>query len=388
MINRIIWIILDSVGIGEAPDADKFGDVGSNTIGNIAKATTLELPNLCSLGLGNIENANLPQIKQPKGCYGRLAEMSDGKDTTIGHWEMAGVYSKDPFPTYPNGFPKEIIDKFVKQTGREILVNKPASGTEVIKAYGQEHMETGKLIIYTSADSVFQIAAHEDIVPIEELYSICQMAREMLQGEHAVARVIARPFTGEVGHFERTANRRDFSLSPPVDTILDLMKQSGQEVIAVGKIEDIFNGKGITEAIHTQDNMDGVDQTIAYMKKDNTGLIYTNLVEFDSKWGHRNDVEGYAKGLMDFDRRLPEIMDNMKDGDILMINADHGCDPTTPSTDHSREYIPFIAYGKGLKEGGHIGTRKTFADIGQTIAEIFDIQGLAFGESFYNLIKK
>ncbi|QUI23077.1 phosphopentomutase [Vallitalea pronyensis] len=389
MINRVIWIILDSVGMGELPDAAKFGDVGSHTIGNIAKEYGLDIPNMRKLGLANIEGMiNLEQVKQPKGVYGRVAELSNGKDTTIGHWEMVGIYSPVAFPTYPDGFPSEITDQFEAFVGKKILANKPASGTAIIEELGKEHMETGRPIVYTSADSVFQIAAHEDIISIEKLYEMCRQARDMLTGEHAVARVIARPFKGEPGSFYRTANRRDFSLTPPEATVLDNMKAHGLDVIGVGKIEDIFSGKGITEAIHTKDNMDGVDGTIAYMKKDNKGLIFTNLVEFDSKWGHRNDVEGYAKGLEAFDARLPEIIENMKDTDILIINADHGCDPTMPGSDHSREYVPLLAYGKPLKENVDLKTRKTFADIGQTISDIFNLEALKIGESFLKEMKK
>ncbi|WP_334300234.1 phosphopentomutase [Vallitalea pronyensis] len=387
--NRVIWIILDSVGMGELPDAAKFGDVGSHTIGNIAKEYGLDIPNMRKLGLANIEGMiNLEQVKQPKGVYGRVAELSNGKDTTIGHWEMVGIYSPVAFPTYPDGFPSEITDQFEAFVGKKILANKPASGTAIIEELGKEHMETGRPIVYTSADSVFQIAAHEDIISIEKLYEMCRQARDMLTGEHAVARVIARPFKGEPGSFYRTANRRDFSLTPPEATVLDNMKAHGLDVIGVGKIEDIFSGKGITEAIHTKDNMDGVDGTIAYMKKDNKGLIFTNLVEFDSKWGHRNDVEGYAKGLEAFDARLPEIIENMKDTDILIINADHGCDPTMPGSDHSREYVPLLAYGKPLKENVDLKTRKTFADIGQTISDIFNLEALKIGESFLKEMKK
>ncbi|WP_458784623.1 phosphopentomutase [Vallitalea sediminicola] len=387
--NRVIWIILDSVGMGELPDADKFGDIGSNTIGNIAKELKLDVPNMRKLGLANIEGmVNLEKVEEPEGVYGRIGEISNGKDTTIGHWEMVGIYSPIAFPTYPNGFPAEVTDKFEDFVGKKILGNKPASGTAILEELGKEHMETGRLIVYTSADSVFQIAAHEEIVPVEKLYDICREARKILSNEHAVARVIARPFLGEPGSFYRTANRRDFSLVPPKDTLLDILKQSGKDVIGVGKIEDIFSGKGITEAIHTKDNMDGVDKTIEYMNKDNEGLIFTNLVEFDSKWGHRNNVEGYAKGLEEFDLRLPEIIENMRDTDVIMINADHGCDPTTPSTDHSREYVPFLAYGKNLKENTDLKTRKTFSDIGQTIADILDVNQLEIGESFLRDIKK
>ncbi len=389
MINRVIWIILDSVGMGELPDAAKFGDEGSNTIGNIAKEYGLDLPNMRKLGLANIEGmVNLEKVDRPDGVYGRIAELSNGKDTTIGHWEMVGIHSPIAFPTYPDGFPADITNQFEEFAGKKILGNKPASGTAILEELGKEHMETGRPIVYTSADSVFQIAAHEDVVPIEKLYEMCRAARDILKGEHAVARVIARPFKGELGSFYRTANRRDFSLVPPETTVLDNMKAHGLDVIGVGKIEDIFSEKGITEAIHTKDNMDGVDGTIAYMKKDNKGLIFTNLVEFDSQWGHRNNVEGYAKGLEAFDARLPEIVENMKDTDILMINADHGCDPTMPGSDHSREHVPFLAYGKPLKENVDLKTRKTFADLGQTISDIFDLEKLKNGESFLDEIKR
>lgn len=383
MIDRVIWIILDSVGMGELPDADRFNDIGSNTIGNIAKQYGLDLPNMRKLGLANIEGmVNLEKVEEPVGVYGRVAELSNGKDTTIGHWEMVGIHSPNAFPTYPNGFPKEVTDKFEEYVGKQILGNKPASGTAILEELGEEHIKTGRPIVYTSADSVFQIAAHEDIVPIEKLYDMCQAARDILVDKHAVARVIARPFKGELGSFYRTANRRDFSLLPPEEMLLDVIKDKELDVIGVGKIEDIFSGKGITEAIHTKDNMDGVDQTIKYMQQDNKGLIFTNLVEFDSAWGHRNNVEGYAKGLEAFDSRLLEIISNMKDTDVLMINADHGCDPTMPGTDHSREYVPFLAYGKSLKSNTDLKTRKTFADIGQTIGEILGVKKLKIGESF------
>lgn len=390
MINRVIWIILDSVGMGELPDADKFGDVGSNTIGNIATKRGLKVPNLINLGLGNIEGmVGLEPVKNPIGSFGRVAELSNGKDTTIGHWEMVGIHSPVAFPTYNNGFPEEIINEFIQKTGcKDILGNKVASGTEIIKELGDEHVQTGFPIIYTSADSVFQIAAHEEVIPIKELYRICKIAREILKGEHAVARVIARPFLGDSGDYYRTSNRHDYSLIPPEDTVLDRLQDNNYDVIGVGKIEDIFSGKGITQATHTKDNMNGVDQTLKYMKEENRGLIFTNLVEFDSKWGHRNDVEGYAKGLEDFDKRLPEIISAMKDTDILILNADHGCDPTTVSTDHSREYVPLLIYGKNIKNNINLKTRKTFADIGQTIADIFSVEKLKVGESFLEDIKK
>lgn len=383
-IDRVIWVVLDSVGMGEMPDSKDYGDVGVNTIGNVSKALGgLKLPNLEALGLGNIEGiSGVNSVGAPKGCYARLAEASKGKDTTTGHWEMSGIISETPFPTYPNGFPKEIIDAFVKAAGRDILGNKPASGTEILDELGEEHMKTGKVIVYTSADSVFQIAAHEEIVPLEELYRMCEAARNILVEEHAVARVIARPFLGKPGAFTRTPNRRDFSLVPPYDTILDKMKKIGCNIMAVGKIEDIFSGKGITEAVHTKDNMDGVNKTLEYMKEDKKGLIFTNLVDFDMKWGHRNDYKAYGKGLEDFDVRLPEILNAMGEKDILLITADHGCDPTTPGTDHTREYVPFLAFGKALKEGVNLGTRSSFADIGQTLAEVFNTEKLQNGESF------
>lgn len=388
MINRVIWIVLDSVGMGALPDAYKYGDENSNTLGNISKAIGgLNLPNIEKLGLGNIDGMiGIKKEESPLGCYGRLSEISNGKDTTTGHWEMVGINSKEPLPTYPKGFPREIIEEFEKATGRKVIGNKTASGTAIIEEMGEEHIRTGNLIVYTSADSVFQIAAHEEVIPLVELYRYCEIARNILKGEHAVGRVIARPFVGEVGNFTRTSNRRDFSLVPPYNTVLDNLKSHKFDVIAVGKIEDIFSGKGITEAVHTKDNMDGVDKTLEFMKKDNKGLIFTNLVDFDMKWGHRNDVEGYAKGLNAFDERLNEIMDSMQDKDVLFITADHGCDPTTPGTDHSREYVPFLAYGKALKGNINLGTRKSFADIGQTISEIFSLEPIKIGESFLEKI--
>lgn len=384
MINRVIWIVLDSVGMGELPDAEKFGDVGANTIGNISKAVSgLKLPNMVNLGLGNIENIKgVESCEAPIGCYARFKEASNGKDTTTGHWEMGGVVSKIAFPTYPNGFPSDVIEKFERLTGRKVIGNKPASGTAILDELGEEHMKSGSVIVYTSADSVFQIAAHEEIVSIDELYKMCEIAREMLNGEHAVARVIARPFIGNPGSFTRTPNRRDFSLTPPHDTVLNKIKNAGLDVIGVGKIEDIFCGQGITEAIHTKDNMDGVDKTLEYMSKEIKGLIFTNLVDFDMKWGHRNDFKAYAKGLEEFDLRLKEIIDSMKESDVLFITADHGCDPTMPGTDHSREHVPFLAYGKELKENINLKTRNSFADIGQTVAEILNVENIKNGESF------
>jgi len=389
-IDRVIWIVLDSVGMGAMPDAELFGDVDVNTIGHVSQALGgLKVPNMESIGLGNIDEIQgLNKVESPRGCYGRFAEASRGKDTTTGHWEMAGVVSMVPFPTYPNGFPEEIIKAFEKATGRGVIGNKPASGTVILDELGEEHMKTGKVIVYTSADSVFQIAAHEDVVPLEELYNMCRIARDILVKEHAVARVIARPFVGKPGSFTRTPNRRDFSLLPPHDTVLDKLKKAGYHVMAVGKIEDIFSGQGITEAVHTTDNMDGVDKTLDYMKENKKGIIFTNLVDFDMKWGHRRDYKAYGKGLEDFDARLPEILNAMEDSDVLFITADHGCDPTAPGTDHTREYVPFLAYGKALKENVNLGTRNTFADIGQTIAEIFGTEKIQNGESFLKEIVK
>ncbi len=390
MINRVIWIVLDSVGMGEMPDAEKFGDVGANTIGNVSKALGgLKLPNMSKLGLGNIENIKgVDKCEAPIGCYARFREASNGKDTTTGHWEMGGVISEVAFPTYPNGFPSDIIKEFEEKTGRKVIGNKPASGTAILDELGEEQMRDGSVIVYTSADSVFQIAAHEEVVHLDELYKMCNIAREMLKGEHAVARVIARPFVGTPGNFTRTPNRRDFSLVPPYDTVLNKIKNKGLDVLAVGKIEDIFCGQGITDAVHTKSNMDGVDKTLEYMREDNKGLIFTNLVDFDMKWGHRNDVESYGRGLEEFDVRLKEIMDEMKDTDVLFITADHGCDPTFPGTDHTREHVPFLAYGKALKENVNLGTRNTFSDMGQTIAEILNVDKIKNGESFLNDIVK
>ncbi len=383
-INRIVWIVLDSVGIGELPDAEKFGDVGSNTLCNTAKAVGgLNVSNMVKLGLGNIAGVtDVDKCEAPVGCYGRLAEISNGKDTTIGHWEMAGIYTPEPFPVYPDGFPAEVIDAFVKKTGVPgVLANRPASGTQIIAELGDEHIRTGKPIVYTSADSVFQIAAHEDVIPLDKLYKMCEDAREILSGKHAVARVIARPFVGKDGAFTRTANRRDFSLKPTTDNVLNRAIDAGFDVIGVGKIEDIFAGVGITEAIHTKDNQDGVDVTIKYMKQDNKGIIFTNLVEFDSVWGHRNDYEGYARGLAEFDARLPEIMKALREDDCLIITADHGCDPTTPSTDHSREYVPLLIYGDKIRAGVNLGTGETYGDIAQTIAELLGLPKVNIGTS-------
>lgn len=390
MVERVIWLVMDSVGMGYLPDAADYGDVGANTIGNISKTLGgLKLDNLESLGYGNIEGIEgLKRVESPKGCFARFAELSKGKDTTTGHWEMVGIVSEQPFPTYPDGFPKEIVDKFESVTGKKMIGNKPASGTAILDELGEEHMKTGNPIVYTSADSVFQIAAHEDIIPLEELYDMCQKSRDFLQGEHGVARVIARPFTGEVGNFKRTSNRHDFSLTPPHAIVLDSLKDEGLAVMAVGKIEDIFLGQGVTEAVHTKDNMDGMNKTLEYMEQNKKGLIFTNLVDFDMHWGHRNDVEAYGRGLEAFDIKLKEVLDAMTDTDVLFITADHGCDPTFPGTDHTREYVPFIAFGKPLKEGVDMKTKHSFADMGQTIADMFNVKPIKNGTSFLKEIIK
>lgn len=388
--SRVIWMVIDSVGIGALPDSEKFGDVNVNTLGNIVKTyKDIKIPNMINLGLSNIEGVeSLESINNPKGSFGRAKEVSKGKDTTTGHWEMTGVLVETPFKTYENGFPKEIIEEFERKTNRKVIGNKPASGTAILDELGEQQMKTGEVIVYTSADSVFQIAAHEEIIPLDELYRMCEIAREIMMGENAVARIIARPFIGTPGSFERTANRRDYSLSPFEDTVLDNIKNANLDVIGVGKIEDIFNKQGITEAIHTKDNMDGVDQTINYMKKDNKGLIFTNLVDFDSKYGHRRDVEGYKNALEEFDARIPEILENMKDDDILIINSDHGNDPTYKGTDHTREYIPILVYGKNVVNGYNLGTRNSFADIGATVADILNVDSPKNGKSFKNEIIK
>ncbi|MDK2793736.1 MAG: phosphopentomutase [Caldanaerobacter sp.] len=343
MLQRVILIVLDSVGVGELPDAYKFGDEGTNTLGHVVEKTGIKLPTMEKLGLGNIiPLKTVAPNPNAIGAYGKMAEKSAGKDTTTGHWEIAGLIVEKPFPTYPEGFPKEIIEEFEKRIGRKVLGNKPASGTEIIKELGEEHIKTGYPTVYTSADSVFQIAAHEEVIPLEELYRMCEIAREILKGDHAVGRVIARPFIGSPGNFVRTANRKDFSLKPFGPTVLDMLKEAGYQVYAVGKIEDIFAGQGITDSIHTGNNDEGITATIEAMDAVKKGIIFTNLVDFDMVYGHRNDVNGYAKALKHFDERLPEIMLRLKEEDLLIITADHGCDPTTPGTDHTREYVPLL----------------------------------------------
>lgn len=384
MIKRVVLIVLDSVGIGELPDAALYGDEGSDTLDNISKKLGgLKLPNMSALGLGNIEGVDrIEKVSSPIGAYGRCGEVSPGKDTTTGHWEISGIQLDRAFPTYPEGFPDEVIKEFESLIGTKILANRPASGTAIIQELGDEHVKTGYPIVYTSADSVFQIAAHEDVIPLEKLYEMCTLARNMLKGKHAVGRVIARPFIGQSGNYKRTSNRRDFSLKPVKPTVLNYIENAGMDVCAVGKIEDIFSGSGITKAVHTKSNMDGVDKTLEYIKDDTRGIIFTNLVDFDMLYGHRNDAEGYGRALEEFDERLPEIMEAMGKEDVLIITADHGCDPTTSSTDHSREYIPILIYGNNIKHGINLGTRRSYSDIGKTIAELLEVEAQISGESF------
>lgn len=387
--QRVYLIVLDSFGIGHAPDAADFGDEGANTLYTITHSKEYDTPNMRKLGLSCIDGVDyLEKSDNIVGSYGRMQEASKGKDTTIGHWEIAGIVSENALPTYPNGFPKEVLDEFSKRTGREVLCNKPYSGTDVIRDYGEEHVRTGKLIVYTSADSVFQIAAHEDIVPVEELYKYCEIAREILVGEHGVGRVIARPFVGKAPNFQRTTNRHDFSLLPPRDTMLDVLQKEGYDTYGVGKIYDIFAGKGIAHTQRIQGNVDGMEKTIQLQDKDFNGLCFVNLVDFDMLYGHRNDIEGYAKAATVFDKQLGTFMERMQPQDILMITADHGCDPGFKGTDHSRECVPFLAYGEQVKKGVNMGTRKTFSDIAATILDIFGIDSRLDGTSFKDEILK
>ncbi len=389
MSKRIFLIVLDSFGIGEEPDASEYGDEGSNTLAAVSRSPYLKVPNMARLGLFNIEGVSCgTREASPTGVFARMREASKGKDTTIGHWEIAGIYSPQPMPTYPDGFPEEIIREFEEKTGRGVLCNKPYSGTDVIRDYGREHEKTGALIVYTSADSVFQVAAHESVVPVEELYRCCGIARAMLVGRHGVGRVIARPFTGAYPNYTRTTNRHDFSLTPPGETMLDGLKNAGRDVIAVGKINDIFAGKGITEFMRTKGNAEGIERTIELTKRDFNGLCFVNLVDFDMLYGHRNDVDGYAKALTYFDGKLPEILSSLREDDLLMITADHGCDPSTPSTDHSREYIPWLITGEKVKAGTDLGTRPTFADIAATTADYFEAPCRISGTSQLSRILK
>lgn len=387
MIKRVFLIVLDSVGIGEQEDSHLYSDEGSNTLKSCYMQEGFSVPNMKKLGLFNIDGTDYAEgTENPLGAYGRFKEKSKGKDTTTGHWEICGIISEKALPTYPDGFPDEVISEFTRRTGHGVLCNKPYSGTQVIEDYGEEHIKTGDLIVYTSADSVFQIAAHEDVVPLEKLYEYCEIAREILSGQHGVGRVIARPFEGEFP-FKRTPNRHDYSLVPPKTTLIDELTANGFEAIAVGKIYDIFAGKSFKESNPTKSNADGMAKTDAFFESDFKGLCFTNLVDFDMHYGHRNDAEGYAKALMEFDGWLGKFIEKLKDTDVVMITADHGCDPLTESTDHSREHVPLLVYGKEIKSV-NLGTRNTFADIGKTIADLFGINAKIQGESFKNLILK
>ena len=387
--RRIFLIVLDSYGIGALPDAVDFGDEGSNTLKTITASKAYDTPNMKKLGLFNIDGVDwMKKEESPAGAYGRMKERSRGKDTTIGHWEIAGVVSPKPLPVYPNGFPEEILEKFREATGREVLCNLPYSGTDVIRDYGEEHMKTGALIVYTSADSVFQIAAHEEIVPVEELYRYCEIAREILCGEHGVGRVIARPFIGEAPNFQRTANRHDFSLLPPRDTMLDAILEAGYDTYGIGKIYDIFAGKGIAHTQRIQNNVDGMEKTLEMQEKDFKGLCFVNLVDFDMMYGHRNDIEGYANAATVFDRQLKTFLERMRPEDILMITADHGCDPGFRGTDHSREHTPLLICGEDIKENVNFGTRETFADIAATVLDLLHVENNTDGTSMKELIIK
>src|SRR5438477_4786915 len=385
--NRITLIVLDGAGIGAMPDAPEWGDAGSDTFGHISESREVRLPNLQSLGLGNIRSlAGVPAVDKPRGCYGKCALQSNGKDTTTGHWEMAGIILERAFPTYPNGFPQSLIDQFIAATHVPgILGNIPASGTEIIKELGAEHVKTKKPIVYTSADSVFQIAAHEEIIPLARLYEVCEIARDILRGEHEVGRVIARPFLGEPGSFYRTENRHDYAVPPPRENLLPLLSDHGLDVVSIGKIASIYDSQGVTRDLTAKNNQQSIDQTIKALKDDTRGLIFSNLVDFDMLYGHRRDTEGYARALEHFDSRWPEIEDAMGEGDLLMITADHGNDPTYPGTDHTREYAPLIVYGKKAQAGVDLGTRSSLADIGRTIADNFEV-GLKTGNGFLDSV--
>lgn len=395
--RRIFLVVLDSVGVGELPDAKEYGDLGSNTLEHAVRACGgVSLPHLESLGLGQLvqlrPSVQSPQSSAPRllGSYGKMAEQSQGKDTTAGHWEMAGLIVKEPFPTYPNGFPPEIIQEFERQIGKKVLGNKPASGTEIIKELGEEHYRTAKPIVYTSADSVFQIAAHEEIIPLPQLYEMCKIARKILTGKHAVGRVIARPFVGKPGNFVRTHNRHDYALEPPAETLLDKVNASGLDCISVGKIWDIFAGRGISKHLGAGPNALMMEKILEGMNDPNfkRGLLFANLVDFDMLFNHRQDPQGFVQAMIEFDQFLPKLFESMQPEDILMISADHGNDPTDQSTDHTREYVPILVYGQTLKKGIHLGVRKTFADCGQTVAEFLGIPPLSVGESFAQTLLK
>lgn len=388
MSKKVVCIVMDSVGIGALPDADRFGDAGSDTLGHLFDAyPDLHVPNLLALGLGHIDHVRVPRGQaQPIGCYGKAAEQFLGKDTTGGHWEIAGLVLDEPFPTFPNGFPPALIDALTAAIGRGILGNEVASGTEIIQRLGDEHIRTGKPIVYTSADSVLQIAAHEQVIAVEELYRICEIARKLCDGPYRVGRVIARPFVGTSANYTRTPRRKDFSVQPPGDTMLDSICAHGLEVAAVGKIEDIFAHRGITRVLHGTDNAMCIEQTLSFMQQPFSGLIFTNLVDFDMLYGHRNNAEGYARALEQFDAALPNIINALGPDDLLLITADHGCDPTTPSTDHSREYVPILAYGKRLAQNVNLGVRKSFADLAATICAYLGLSW-PIGKSFCRELK-
>ena len=379
--NRVVLIVLDSVGIGEMPDAADYGDQGADTLGHTLASREVRIPNLQALGLANIRRLPVAPVARPTGIYGRAATASRGKDTTTGHWEMSGIITARPFPTYPHGFPPRIIEPFERAVGRQVLGNKPASGTEIIKELGEAHVRTGRPIVYTSADSVFQIAAHEEVVPLEQLYQWCKIARQLLTGADEVGRVIARPFVGTPGNFRRTEARQDYAIDPPAATLLDRLKAADMAVAAVGKIGSIFCHRGTTEELKAGNNNASVEQTLRALQMTPRGLIFTNLVDFDMLYGHRNDVEGYARALEEFDVRLPEIQQAMKDDDLLLITADHGCDPGDISTDHTREYVPVLGWGRRARAGVDLGTRSSLADVGQTVAENFGLE-LQAGRSF------
>ena len=387
-VKRVFLIVLDSYGIGNAPDASEFGDEGSNTLAAIVQSKEYDTPNMKKMGLFNVDGVEGEKETEPTASFGRMKEASSGKDTTIGHWEIAGIISEKPLPTYPEGFPKELLDEFSRKTGRGILCNRPYSGTDVIRDYGNRHVETGDLIVYTSADSVFQIAAHEEAVPLEELYEYCRTARKMLTGVHGVGRVIARPFVGEEGNYRRTAHRHDFSLEPPETTMMDVMTEQGLEVKGIGKIYDIFAGKNIHKTVPIKNNEDGMEKTMAILKEDFEGLCFVNLVDFDMLYGHRNDIDGYAKAATAFDAWLGTFMERMQKEDVLIITADHGCDPGYPGTDHTRECVPMLIYGELIKKGVSLGTRETFSDIAATILDMFRIRGDIKGTSYWNEVRK
>ena len=382
--KRIFLIVLDSCGIGQMPDCEKFGDIGVNTLRSCSTSSRFSIPNLLKAGIGNIDGVDyLPKNAAPQGAYARLTEASMGKDTTIGHWEIAGVISPEPLPTFPNGFPREVLDEFEKQTGRGVLCNKPYSGTDVIRDYGEEQLKTGKWIVYTSADSVFQVAAHEEKIPLEELYDACRKARKILRGKYGVGRVIARPYVGtSPENFKRTSNRHDFSLEPPAETMLDAIVNAGQDVLAVGKIFDIFAGRGTTDHVYNKSNADGMGHTADYAKQDFQGLCFVNLVDFDMQFGHRRDIDGYANALTEFDTWLGDFESTLGEDDLVLITADHGCDPAyTATTDHTREYVPLIALGKQVRPGS-LGTRASFADIAATVTELLGVPYETPGKSF------